>query len=1436
MWEPQINTKYKTVDKKVRPAAVQVDGAHAQPLLRPTLNPPIEYTPLDWPIPIWELPRPTSARVTPERLATMNFGPKGFLHPDELDAIQKVTLLYGNAFSFERSEKGLLKPEYAEPYQIRTINHTAWKARAIPLPKGKMDEIRDIYQEQLQGGDLELCDGPYVNPHFFVAKKNHTLRKVVDLSNLNAVSIRDANVPPNLTEFCEDLAGRECYGSGDGHSFFDQILLHPDSRPLTAIQTYYGLLQSTRLPQGWTNSPAVAQRISTHIYLNEIPQHIQVFVDDVVFKGPRGNSGNKTLEGTNLRLWFLDYLRVYARGLRLYMEAGLTFSGEKFIAITPRISITGIVVDKHGKHSDPAKVAKLEEWPCPPPNVHSLRGFLGLANYLRPFIAHFATIDAPLRKLLTGRWRWNEDASIAMKALKTAAAKQPILVSIDYHSSEPIVLAVDSSFLAAGWALYQGEVQEGELRKLVQYGSVGFSEVESRYSQPQLELCGVLKAVKHLRHHLYGVFFILEVDAASIRQMINSPDVPNAAMTRWIHYLRLFDLEVRHVPARNHTLPDGLSRTDFDTVEAAEEWPAEKIGLDLRAEDWARDAEKGERNEMEDAEGIKTFGTHETSDELQGQPVEAKTDKTSASKRKQTTANTSSSTKYYQANYNFKGDIVHTIFGARAGTQTAGEGDSGGDLQGQTADASISTEAREGTQMAGEGDSGGDLQGQTADAPITAGARDGTQKAGEGDSGGDLQGQTAEASTTSGARGGTRMAWEGDSSGDLQGQTAEALHIPLAQAYASTLGADTTSSSETTSTDESSGDSEIDSSTDDSDHPTALDTTLYSGKWLDLGTYLHSGCSFPAIKHLPLARRTWVKQRVGKYFVRRGRLYRRVKNGFPLLVIDDKATKQKILREVHEQNGHRGRDAALGLLQRRFWWETLRLDCSEHIASCEPCQKRRHQQTREPMRHAEVPALFERFNMDIVDLGQGVGAKRYMVVARDAFTGWPEARLMTDKTSASVRQFLEEDIMARYGPAIRTILTDNGPENLGEAEWAIKHLGFKHAFSTPYNPEGNAEVERGHAVLVEGLLRAAHDDRERTASYLPYVLWADRITTRRTTGYSPFELVYGMEPTLPMDIEFQTFLLFNWTSIATTAELIAARTRQLKRRMDDLHLAKLRLDHSRAQGRSYADDRNAHRLRGPIPAGQMVIISNPTHAERGQDRWLGPYKVLKQETGGSYKLAELDGTPLHRLVAAKHVRRYFSRAQTRISLQQGHIEPSPVHSSPPPSTTDPQQPTVPVVHPQPSRPIPSVPAAQPTVPLKLPRARMSRPALPHRDIPPTLTIHPQFPVDTRDSGLELPGLPRPAPGSLLRGPQPTHPGQQTPRYINTSIPATIPTHAQSTETHNPSRYPPFPNHLPPLAPPPLPLPYRGPASSAPLQLPPGWILDPIYGAQFRSHS
>ena len=58
----------------------------------------------------------------------------------------------------------------------------------------------------------------------------------------------------------------------------------------------------------------------------------------------------------------------------------------------------------------------------------------------------------------------------------------------------------------------------------------------------------------------------------------------------------------------------------------------------------------------------------------------------------------------------------------------------------------------------------------------------------------------------------------------------------------------------------------------------------------------------------------------------------------------------------------------------------------------------------------------------------------------------------------------------------------------------------------------------------------------RWREYLPLVLFADRISTKRTTGLSPFEVVFGQQAVLPVDIEWETFLGIDWDEVTTTKE------------------------------------------------------------------------------------------------------------------------------------------------------------------------------------------------------------------------------------------------------------------------------------------------------------
>ncbi|KAE8216759.1 hypothetical protein CF326_g9667, partial [Tilletia indica] len=252
----------------------------------------------------------------------------------------------------------------------------------------------------------EYSDSPYSTAHFFIRKSNGTYRMIIDMRSANAISIRDANIPPYLPDYVDGFVGRVCYGLYDLMSFYNQLLLHPASRRLTAFRSPRGHVQKTGMPQGYTNGPAVAQRTADHIGGNDVPHNFVPFIDDYGAKGPSSHYDHETLPGTAVRRWVYEFAITIERLLYRLEHAHLVVSGAKMVVITDEIEITGVRVGFEGKRADPAKIDKLQAWENPCRSQSSLRGFLGIANCVRSFIPDFAIIDAPLRQLVGKRWKW----------------------------------------------------------------------------------------------------------------------------------------------------------------------------------------------------------------------------------------------------------------------------------------------------------------------------------------------------------------------------------------------------------------------------------------------------------------------------------------------------------------------------------------------------------------------------------------------------------------------------------------------------------------------------------------------------------------------------------------------------------------------------------------------------------------------------------------------------------------------------------------------------------------------------------------------------------------------------------------------------------------------------------------------------------------------
>jgi hypothetical protein len=491
----------------------------------------------------------------------MHFGPEGWLSEQERQLMLHVLKLREKAIAFDKSEKGCLKASYASDYVIPTIDHVPWQDRSIPISKALYPKVIDLLKDELAAGDLEVSTAPYATRWFVVQKKDGRIRKVDGAESLNKISIKDSGIPPNMEDFQTSFAGYQSYSLVDMLSGYDQRRLAVESRDLTTIRTPLGLLRRTRLPQGYTNAVAEFQRTMEHVLTAEIPKAAEVFIDDVGVKGPKSDYNNIPIEGNaQIRKWVWEHAVTLKRILFRFEESGLTASGKKLVVIAPALELVGTIINKAGRSIAPTKLNKIANWPNPCPDLHSLRGFLGLVGYVRPFIKNFAFDDYRLTEK-RNKFEWTEQCTKAVDALKKTAGDSGVLSKIDYESGREIILAVDSSFIATGVALYQ-MAEDGTTRLPIRFESLGFNERESRYSQPKLELCGVYKAFRKLKMHLFGTKFTLEVDARSIIQMLNAPELPNAPMTRWIAFIKLFDFTTVHVSASKHQIPDALSRKE----------------------------------------------------------------------------------------------------------------------------------------------------------------------------------------------------------------------------------------------------------------------------------------------------------------------------------------------------------------------------------------------------------------------------------------------------------------------------------------------------------------------------------------------------------------------------------------------------------------------------------------------------------------------------------------------------------------------------------------------------------------------------------------------------------------------------------------------------------------------------------------------------------
>jgi hypothetical protein len=357
-------------------------------------------------------------------------------------------------------------------------------------------------------------------------------------------------------------------------------------------------------------------------------------------------------------------------------------------------------------------------------------------------------------------------------------------------------------------------------------------------------------------------------------------------------------------------------------------------------------------------------------------------------------------------------------------------------------------------------------------------------------------------------------------------------------------------------------------------------------------------------------------------------------------VLDRKEDQQRALEGVHNETSHKGRESTYALLKLRYWWPRCREDVTYFVRTCRVCQARDPVRVHEPAVVTQHLRLFDKWYVDTTPMPEEKGC-RGIVQAREAVSGWVEARILPVVNGQSVKKFIHEDILCRYGSP-REIVLDAGPENRNEVSSTIIRDGIKRVVISTYHPGSNGPVERGMHTLKDALSKMTSgypDSRAGSSTYswryhFFSVLLADRVTINATTGISPYFFLYGVNAVIPIELEIPTWSTLPWREIIDRADLIAMRARQLERRETDVEEALHRMQRVKEAGAAYFDETHVIRNQALQPGDYVLLhnsIRNEDHSSKGKlrFRWLGPYQIDKAKRGGSYNLREIDGTVLH---------------------------------------------------------------------------------------------------------------------------------------------------------------------------------------------------------------
>ena len=347
-----------------------------------------------------------------------------------------------------------------------------------------------------------------------------------------------------------------------------------------------------------------------------------------------------------------------------------------------------------------------------------------------------------------------------------------------------------------------------------------------------------------------------------------------------------------------------------------------------------------------------------------------------------------------------------------------------------------------------------------------------------------------------------------------------------------------------------------------------------------------------------------------------------------VVVPHDLEVKSLLVSELHSvpYSAHPGVQRTIGQVK-RYFWKGMVGDIREFLESCPTCQLERTDHTirKGSLQSLTLPEVKrQEVSIDFVtDLPTIGDTEDSIMTVVDRATKMVHLIPCKKTTTAREAARLYWQHVVKLHGVPRAIHTDRGAQYVGRwwrEIWSL--LGTNLKYGTTYHSQSQGQVERMNAIISQTLhcLMSDIPDLGRWKEFVLTVEMVVKSLPNRSTGYSPYYLMYGHHPVLLVEL-----LKGNESTNVETLSKFLERTQEVWRQ------TQLQLEKAVAIQKSYYDKKHRDIQ---FSVGDLVLLSTQNLRLKGiphklQQKFCGPYKILERIGTQAYRLKLPDSWRIH---------------------------------------------------------------------------------------------------------------------------------------------------------------------------------------------------------------